>query len=253
MTTFEKRIQEIINDRAHGSSTLASKIVQALSGYGGEQPDRQQLKWALKSLRQVDKSMVVVHHLLDELEARGYKAVPETLEHYDQQWRDIDQKLASHLLRQRNWDSSQILTHSHSGVLLSVICRLHEFSPSIEVWQTLSAPGGEGRLQYQALQREGIQSHLVTDEQALARAPDMDAALFGVDQYNDQALVNKRGTGVLADAMLTAGKPVFVLGDSRKRVDRLSWTSDLFESVPFREGIYLVTETGLLPAFITSS
>lgn len=44
----------------------------------------------------------------------------------------------------------------------------------------------------------------------------MDAALFGVDQYNDQALVNKRGTGVLADAMLTAGKPVFVLGDSRK-------------------------------------
>ncbi|MGM0569247.1 hypothetical protein [Marinobacter sp.] len=245
MTTFENRIHEIINDREHGSSTLVKMIVAALRGNHGLQPDRQQVAWALQTLRQVDESMVVVHHLLDELEARGEQSLHAALERYERRWRNIDRQLAGHLLRFRQWDDGRVLTHSHSGMLLAVIRRLHERSPSLEVWQTRSEPGGEGRLQHRALQKAGIRCHLVADKQALALAPDMDGALFGVDQYNDQAMVNKRGTGALTDAMLSAGKPVFVIGDTRKRVDRLTWSSDLFECIPLCQGMYLVTEGGI--------
>lgn len=248
MTTFENRIHEIIDDREHGSSTLVGMIVQALRGDDRQPPDSQQVEWALQALRQVDASMVVVHHLLDELEARDGKTLAGALDHYERQWRDIDRHLATRLLRQHDWDNCRILTHSHSGVLLAVIRRLQASSPSLEVWQSHSLPGGEGRLQYQALQRSGIQCHLVPDEQALSLAPDMDAALFGVDQYDDLAIVNKRGTGDLIEAMLAAGRPVFILGDSRKRVDQLAYSSELFERIPFRKGVYLVTENGIAPA-----
>lgn len=252
MTSFENRIREIVGDRAHGSSTLAAMIVEAFRGKGNPPPDPSQVTWGLQQLRQVDPSMVVIHHLLDELEACGDHNILEALDHYDEQWRDIDRKLAGHLLRQSNWDNGRLLTHSHSGILLSVIRHLHEASPSLEVWQTISEPGGEGRLQYQALTKAGITCHLVTDEQALSEAPQMDAALFGVDQYSDREWVNKRGTANLVTAIVAAGKPVYVLGDSRKRVDRATGTGELFESIPFCNGVHLVTESGVAPARITS-
>lgn len=245
MNDFEHHIRSIVNDREHGSSTLVTMILDTLRGRGDRTPDASQARWALAQLRRIDASMVVVHHLLDALGSDPGHALADRLDRYRAQWANVGHQVATQLLRRRDWAHSRLLTHSHSGMLLTVIRQVHQACPSIELWQTRSEPGAEGVMQYQHLQEAGVDCHLISDEQAVARAPVMDAAWLGVDQYNSDCFVNKRGSAAITDAMLAAGKPVYVLGDSRKRVHRLKYSTRLFESIPLRTGMFLVTEGGV--------
>lgn len=245
MVDFEQRIQNIVSDREHGSSTLVTMIVQALRGESCPPPDARQVRWALGELRRIDPSMVVVHHLLDTLGSDPGDDLPGRIARYQSQWSDVDRRIAGHLLGHRDWAGACILTHSHSGMLLSVIRQAHRLHPSIRILQTRSEPGGEGVLQHRALQKDGVPGELLTDEEAVATAPSLDAGWFGVDQYSGEHFVNKLGSGALTRALLSADKPVYVLGDTRKRVSRLRYSERLFEAVPLERGIHLVTEKGV--------
>lgn len=245
MVNFEHRIQDIVRDREHGSSTLVNRIVQALRGESSPRPDARQVRWALDELRRIDPSMVVVHHLLDTLGSDPGDDLTGRIDRYQRQWSDVDQRIAGHLLAHRDWAGARILTHSHSGMLLSIIRQAHRLYPSIRIFQTRSEPGGEGVLQHRALQKEGVACELLTDEEAAATAPSLDAGWFGVDQYSGEHFVNKLGTGVLTRALLSAHKPVYVLGDTRKRVEHPEYSETLFEAVPLERGIHLITERGV--------
>ncbi|MFW5824212.1 MAG: hypothetical protein ACOCVV_04535 [Marinobacter sp.] len=248
MATFEDRIRNIVNDREHGSSTLVAMILDVLRGVSCPAPDKRQVRWALAELRRIDPSMVVVHHLLENLGGDPGPDFPQQLDRYEARWSGVDRQVALHLLGARDWSHARVLTHSHSGTLLSVIRQVHRACPSLTVVQTRSEPGSEGVLQYQRLSDDDVPCQLVTDGEALAMAGTVDAAWFGVDQYNSEHFVNKRGSGALTNALLGAGKPVFILGDSRKRVRRLNYSAALFEAVPLQRGILLVTEDGVQPA-----
>ena len=66
--TFEQQIADIVLNRESGSSQLVKLIQDAFHGIEHSAPDEQQLSWAMKQLRLIDRSMVVVHHLLNTLE-----------------------------------------------------------------------------------------------------------------------------------------------------------------------------------------
>lgn len=248
MAAFEERIQAIVADREHGSSTLLQWILDALGGEDGPSPSRSQQRWALRELRGIDRSMVVVHHLLDALGTDPGNDLPLRVREYARQWSDMPARVARQLLSVRDWSNTRVLLHSHSGMLLSAIEHVHNSVPGIRFWQTRSLPGGEGVTQHRLLQDRGITCTLVDDEAVPAIAPSLEAAWLGVDQFDAECFVNKVGSRQLARAITDAARPVFVLGDSRKQVQQVQYWTALFESVPFRRGIHLVTETGVRPA-----
>ncbi|WP_166263479.1 hypothetical protein [Marinobacter caseinilyticus] len=240
--TFEEAIDAIVNDRQHGSSILADRICAEFKRLRGNKQSLQKLSWAFARLRTIDRSMVVVYHLLDALEPYIGDHFFTWLEAYEARWLGLDEVIAKRLIRRKDWRNKRILTHSHSGVVIRVVAWVAHRMPGLEIWQTRSEPEGEGALQFQALRDAGIATRLVEDADLPRVASKLDAAWLGMDQYNDRHFVNKRGSRGIVATMTALGKPVFVLGDSRKRLPKLRYSGDVFEEVRFTEGVTLITE-----------
>lgn len=237
---FEQQIIDIVADRESGSTQLVDRIQKAFHGLEDNHLDERQLRWAFGKLRHIDRSMVVVHHLLDTLELAIGPEFFGSLRAYERRWADLPRRVAVRLIERRNWHDRHVLVHSRSGMLLEAIRRVAEHCGGLNVWQTRSEPGGEGVAQYRELQGVGVTVQLVEDTQVEALTASMDAAWLGVDQYNEEVFVNKIGSKRLAEAMSHAGKTTFVLGDPRKRVGTPSFSTALFEAVPFTPEIDLI-------------
>jgi|GEM_PF-1013479 len=238
--TFKQQITDIVADRESGSSQLVARIQDAFHGIENNAPDIEQLRWAFRQLRQIDRSMAVVHHLLNTLEPALGPTFFRSLNDYQQHWADLPRRVAAQLIQARNWRDSNILVHSRSGMLQETVTRINAHYGGLIIWQTRSEPGGEGVAQHQDLQRLNVAAHLVEDDQVAQLAASMDAAWLGVDQYNDDRFVNKVGSKQITNAMGRAGKTTFVLGDPRKRVDALNFSTTLFETVPFSRDTCLI-------------
>lgn len=237
---FEQKITDIAADRESGSSQLVKRIQQAFHSVEKSPPDRQQLQWALGQLRDIDSSMVVVHHLLNVLEPAVGPGFFESLREYERRWADFPRRVAARLVKMRNWNDAHVLVHSRSGMLLEAIEHVTEQYRGVNIWQTRSDPGGEGLIQHRELLKQGVTAHLIEDHQVAEFAASMDASWLGVDQYNDVAFVNKLGSQHIADEMSRAGNTTFILGDPRKRVDTLNFSHALFEAVPFTRDTHLL-------------
>ncbi|SFR46966.1 Translation initiation factor 2B subunit, eIF-2B alpha/beta/delta family [Marinobacter daqiaonensis] len=245
--TFDQQIDTIVADREHGSSTLVKHILQALHSLEPGPPDESRLREAFRRLRHIDPSMVVVHHLLNALEPAIGPDFFDALDAYEKRWQDVPEQISRNLAGICDWHGKRLLVHSRSGTLFEAICWLDRTFGDIQVLQTRSVPGEEGVAQYDALREAGVAVHLVEDDRIAGLAPSLDAALLGMDQFCEGAFVNKTGSRQIAGAMIQAGKPVYVLGDSRKRVDRLHYSTELFEAAPMTRGVYLVSESGAQP------
>lgn len=240
--TFEDTIEAIVNDREHGSSMLADQICVELKRLTGDSRQTQRLSWAFDRLRTIDRSMVVVHHLLDALEPYIGNHFFAWLSVYEARWLGLDNAIAERLIKRMNWRHQRVLTHSHSGMVIRVVAKVARQVPGLEIWQTRSEPEGEGALQYQTLRDAGITARLVEDADLSTLVGELDAAWLGMDQYNETHFVNKRGSRRIVAALGALDRPTFVLGDSRKKLPKLRYSGDLFEKTPFADGAVLVTE-----------
>ncbi len=154
-------------------------------------------------------------------------------------------------------DYPAILTLSNSSLVRRTIINCGQ-RPG-PVYCAESQPGGEGRVLAESLQQEGIEALLVTDEQALRIAAEVDAVLLGADQYDDAGFINKVGSKRLAERAGELSKPVLVLAEGFKQVAQLPrLTPELaqlevnvggqasfqtvFERIPWLPHIRLVTD-----------
>lgn len=240
ISTFEQQIADIVFNSESGSSQLVTLIQDAFHGIEHEAPDKQRLGWAIKQLRDIDRSMVVVHHLLNALEPCLGTTFFQALNSYERRWADLPQRVVTQLIRARDWSNCCVLLHSRSGMVLEAVRCSHEQYSGLHFYQTRSEPGGEGVSQFRELQRLKVKVQLVEDEQVAQLADLLDAAWLGVDQYNANAFVNKVGSLHITNEMAGAGKATFILGDPRKQVDTLKFSTTLFEAVPFTSSIYLL-------------
>jgi translation initiation factor 2B subunit (eIF-2B alpha/beta/delta family) len=136
-----------------------------------------------------------------------------------------------------------ILTHSHSGTLIKVLKYLLNQGLTITVVQTESLPGGEGSLQAEELKQLPLRITLINDSQINEYITGVNFCLLGADQYDKAFFVNKTGSKVIVDIAFRHNVPVYVLGDTRKRVDRVPpMPGKLFERVAFRENVKLINE-----------
>ncbi|WP_143595703.1 eIF2B alpha/beta/delta subunit family protein [Tamilnaduibacter salinus] len=246
--TFESDVDRIIADRQHGSSWLVAEMIRACRSLRGDPQATGRLRDAFGRFRAIDRSMAVVHHFLDALEPTLGGDFFGALEVYEHYWSRVPERVVQTLTDQLDTGPVRLLTHSHSQVVIDALVGLLESGVDLSVWQTESHPGGEGRAALKELRRHGIEAELVPDRPTDHDLADVTALVLGMDQYTAEAFVNKVGSAGLVAALRALGKPVYVLGDPRKRVCRLGYSDALFETVPWQPGVMLVTGEGMASA-----
>ncbi|MDX1696282.1 MAG: hypothetical protein R3208_21130 [Ketobacteraceae bacterium] len=239
--TLQDEVRAIVDDREHGSSALLERIANLLKDQAANTTPRQ-MRQAFAQLREIDQSMVLVHHFLDAMEQHIESNLAQAIESYQLHWQKVPAAVAENLRPMLNTIQPRVLVHSHSGLIIQVAQELARSGVKPSFWQTRSLPGGEGPLQAQDLCDAGFDVSLIEDEQISEVAHQADCAWLGMDQYDTHGFVNKRGSAAIARTFTECGKPVYALGDSRKKVATVKYSKELFEYTPFKRGIYLVKE-----------
>lgn len=235
---FQHIINQIIANRIHGSTYLLRKIINLLTA---TKLSRDELNWSFNQLNSIDSSMVVIHHFLKELKPAIGHGFRQQVEQYQGKWENVNIDITSKLQEYLPDKKLTILTHSHSGVIIAVLRNLLSKGYLIDVIQTNSEPGGEGLIQAKAIEQLGINVIIIKDEDLANSIDQVDCCFLGVDQYDENSFVNKLGSKAIVEIATQFNKPVYVLGDSRKKIDRIELeTSAIFEKIPLISIVRLV-------------
>ena len=239
-SSFQDIINQIIADRIHGSTYLLRKIINALTA---TKLSRDELAWSLNQLNSIDSSMVVIHHFLKELKPAIGHQFRQQVQQYESKWKNVNINITSNLQDYLPDKKLTILAHSHSGVVIDVLMNLVSNGYLIDVIQTASEPGCEGRIQAKAVEQLGINVILIKDDDLAKSIDQVDCCFLGVDQYDEKSFINKLGSKAIVEMAKQFKKSVFVLGDSRKMVQEIdSQVSELFEVVPLISIVRIINE-----------
>jgi len=202
-----------------------------------------ELSWAFNELKNINAIMALIHHFLRELKPAIGHDFREHVQQYQVKWATVNIDIAKNLQDYLPDKKLTILTHSHSGVIIDVLMNLVSNGYLIDVVQSTSEPGGEGHVQAKAIKQLGLDIRIIKDEKLSSSIEQVNCCFLGVDQYDENSFVNKLGSKAIVEAATLFNKPVFVLGDSRKRVKSIDAdTSGLFERAPQLSNVHLISE-----------
>lgn len=242
MTGFKEKIIAIKNDHSHGSTILLQEIIDV---FLAKNYSDNEILWAHSELGKLDPSMVVIHHFLKKLKPSIGNDFQNHVQQYQEAWQNVNKRITKNLMGYLANDSFTILTHSHSGVVIDVLKHLLENGYSIEVFQTESQPGGEGIIQAKALRQSGIDVTIIKDESIINIIDQINYCFLGVDQYDENSFVNKKGSKTIVELAKQNKVPVFVLGDTRKKVHDIKLgNEDLFEIVSLIGNVRILAPEG---------
>lgn len=115
--------------------------------------------------------------------------------------------IAGEALRETKGD--WLMTTSYSSTVRHALLAISEVRP-IKVTVAGSAPGAEGR-QFARLLSEHMECEVVPDPTVFARMAEVDGAVAGADAITASGLINKVGTGALAEAARVHGVPAYAV------------------------------------------
>jgi translation initiation factor 2B subunit (eIF-2B alpha/beta/delta family) len=240
MPGLKDKIRRIKNDHVHGSSFLLREIIKV---FLTTKESEDEILWSFSELSKIDSTMVVIHHFLRELKSAIGHDFHKRVQHYQGKWKNVNIDIAMNLQDHLSDKKLTVLTHSHSGAIISVLRNLVSNGYLIDVIQTASEPGGEGHVQAKALKQLGSDVTIIKDENLSSSIKQVNCCFLGVDQYDKNSFVNKLGSKAIVEAAALFNKPVFVLGDSRKRVKSIDTdTTGLFEMIRLESNVHLINE-----------
>ena len=243
--SFQLKIRDLISDNYSGSAAILDKIIRSIQTYiNTREIDFQYLRENLEKVTTHFPDLAVLHHfmqqfydLLDQVELNNWppEKTIHKIEHfigsYNEIWHESIGQAAEKMERLVKFSNKRILLHSNSSSIHVLFEHLatHNIFPS--VYQTMSGPVYEGKLQARALSDLGCKVHFI-NEAAIGRfINEVDFAVMGADNVFTDGFTNKIGTYPIALVCREAGKPFYVICDSRKRspVDFKSRISGIFE------------------------
>jgi translation initiation factor 2B subunit (eIF-2B alpha/beta/delta family) len=222
METIEQRIQQVVEDREHGSRWLVKEALKILADIAQPQQTSDDTTRRLKLLytsafhiAQARPAMAALSSAVSQVVSvheQGLEAVAQEAQRLLTEYDTATQRIAEHaqpLLK------GQIMTCSISGTVLEVLYTLHEQIERVIVLE--GRPRYEGRNTAQALSEHGIAVTLITDAQADIFLPDCQSVVVGADSLliNGDVL-NKAGTALLAWAAHGRAIPFYVLCETLK-------------------------------------
>lgn len=244
--SFELKIRELISDNYSGSAAILEKIIRSIYTYlNGNDIDPVFLRENLQKVTAHFPDLAVLHHflqqffdLLEEIEInplskeKSLKKIERFMSAYDHEWKENIDLAAEKMGRLVDFKQKRILLHSNSYTIhiLFEHLAIHNIFPSI--YQTMSGPVFEGKLQASILSDLGCKIRFI-NEAAIGRfIHEIDFAVMGADNVFTDGFTNKIGTYPIGLVCREAGKPLYVLSDSRKRspIDFNTHTNAVFKT-----------------------
>lgn len=200
-------------DRVSGSSEIAVRAAEALAAL-----PRFDVKDAVSALVRGHPSMAPLWRLGTEvLEAEDHATAAGAFA------AALRAEQKSVVARAADLLHGTVLLQSYSGTVVAAVV-----AAGVRALCARSEPGGAGELTAARLTDQGIEAHVVEDEEAADQAARVDAVLTGADAVGPGGVVNEAGTRRLAEAAVTAGGRALVLAGSSKLV-----AADLPAPLPF--------------------
>lgn len=228
METIEKRIQEVIGDREHGSRWLVKEALTILHDIAdstaqaghekNDQTDEQQLQQVICNAAQIAHARPAMAALSSAMgqvvsvHEEGLEAMKNEAQRLLEEYETATEKLAQYA---QPLLAGQIMTCSISGTILDVFRALHTQIERVIVLE--GRPRYEGVNAAQAFSEMGIPVTLITDAQADIFLPACQSVVVGADSIlvNGDVL-NKAGTALIAWAAHGHTIPFYVLCETLK-------------------------------------
>lgn len=229
--SFELKIKEIITDNYSGSAALLDKLIKSIQTYINYQEiDRDYLQDSLNSITEHFPHLSVINHFLQQFynllediqpeighnEQAGAR-IESFLSGYISEWKDNMGQAAERMTRLIKFQHKKILLHSNSSSIhvLFEHLAMHNIFPTI--YQTMSAPAFEGKIQANALSELGCKIRLIKEVAVKRFIHETDFAITGAETIFNNGYTNKKGSLLIAHACHETSRPLYVICDSRKR------------------------------------
>ena len=229
--SFELRIKELIADNYSGSAAVLEKLIKSIYSYiNSRDIDFQFLRENLEKVARSFPDLSVLHHFLqyffysieqldgaDISNSRKKLRIEAIIAEYNKEWEESIDKAAEKMARLVQFYDKRILLHSNSLSLHILFKHLavRKIYPSI--YQTMSGPVFEGKLQARILSDMGCTVHFINEAAVGKFIHEIDFAVVGADNVFSDGFTNKIGTYPIALVCKEAGIPLYVICDSRKR------------------------------------
>jgi len=269
---LKKSINNIKNDTISGSTKILEDLIITVkdwaSKHATDAKDFRVLQNLLIDLSHDMGAFPVVQHFINTLlyspntsTESSSNFIFKAIEKYQNDWKDVNESIASNLSREVNLQDKSVLLHSYSNTISQVFICLKQLEVRVKIFQTEARPMLEGRKQAEILNKLGYQVEFFVDAMLSKKIKESDIVLLGADSYNDHFFTNKIGSYSIAIHCDHYNKPLFVMTDSRKKVDHkikeclkpgnqvwagkphdISISNYYFESVPRNLITKLITE-----------
>lgn len=217
MTDIEQRIEQVRNDREHGSRWLVREtllILRDLAHAPKSSTNEQDIYKAGQTLAQARPSMAALASAVGRvlIAQSGPDAMAHEAERLLHEYDTATTRIAEYA---KPLLHGTIMTCSISGTVIDVLAAN---SSTIERVITLEGrPRYEGREMAQTLQQKGFAVTLITDAQADIFMPLCDSVVVGADSILANGdVLNKAGTALLAWSAQGHSVPFYVLCETLK-------------------------------------
>jgi translation initiation factor 2B subunit (eIF-2B alpha/beta/delta family) len=255
LTSSTSFFEPVIKDYQSGSSRILDQVIWASGKTMKElQWDHYPTEILLDELEKVQchhSDLVIIRHFVLEIKqiikdqgpCLTKNSILSWIDDYRGKWRNANNNIAKNFLQICPVDRMKMLFHSHSGTLVELGREIFSHKINVEIFQTESIPGAEGKIQAVELRNIGLNVDLVADAEIPEVLGKINIVLFGADQISKNSWLNKMGTRKLSELAHQMKIPVWVLADSRKKVDKIKISNPIFEE----------TDLGLLTGLITEN
>ena len=227
-----KLLEEISNDRIHGSTELA---LLALDGIGrvAQSSDvvdavvfQQRMQSLIVSLQSCRPSMVALGNLIERVRLAASQFNAGDFETYRKLIIDHCTEASRFAVQAQSQAVREmvklikaddvIMTHSISSTVKKIFEQISK--TRIEIIVTESRPGDEGKVLAAYLVELGFKPTYITEAQINLLMPDVTKVIVGADAVlSDGSVINKCGTSLMAMSAQYHGVPVYVCAEAFKQ------------------------------------
>jgi translation initiation factor 2B subunit (eIF-2B alpha/beta/delta family) len=223
VSSLISNLLKIADDRSSGSLDMVFAILNAFEPVRGLMLDKKtiqeiQKKLAVLTIKQ--SGFISVFNVLSVIKNKlqNEDKLFSYLDNVRMYYNDLPERQVREFL-QVGKIPEYVFVHSNSRSIKYFLLTLQINTKSIHrIYQTVSLPGGEGRLQAHFFEQENFTVKLIDDDEINSIIPFVDIAFFGADLILPDSFVNKVKTTAFCIAFKKANIPVYVLADSLKHV-----------------------------------
>lgn len=225
-----QEIFRITEDKKSGSAAIVKKLQKIIYIYGSleKTTSKKLLIDSLTTLFSKSGQFAALFHFIDRFLFWIEDKFPDTteivskdiitfLEDYNFIWNNVNKLISKNLFIEVNPEKlTKVLLHSYSSTVCEVFEILKNDLNKIEIFQTISSPNGEGKLQAEYLRTLGYKVTIFVDAMVNKVAKEVDFTILGTDAVFEDFFINKIGSYNIVNSCRQLNKPVVLVCDTRK-------------------------------------